>query len=142
LNTLGLADAAIVVVASGFLDPSNNSNGPGFGLWVALTTGGNLIPLEVATGIGEANDRIAALNVWPNPANDLLTIDVETTEMLQAEVRLTDMTGRVVRSAAGSSLANGTNRIQMNVNGLAAGSYTLSVIGDRANRALPVQILR
>ena len=48
LATLNLADSALVVVASGFLDPSNNSNGPAFGLWVALPAGGNLIPLPAA----------------------------------------------------------------------------------------------
>ena len=31
LATLGLQDAALVVVASGFLDPTQNSNGPAFG---------------------------------------------------------------------------------------------------------------
>ena len=38
-----------VVVASGFLNPANNSNGAGFGLWVALPSGGNLIPLPTST---------------------------------------------------------------------------------------------
>tara|TARA_R110002049_G_scaffold162031_1_gene327648 strand:+ start:2103 stop:4217 length:2115 start_codon:yes stop_codon:yes gene_type:complete len=47
LATLGLDDAAIVVVASGFLDPSVNSNGPAFGLWVALPSGGALVELPL-----------------------------------------------------------------------------------------------
>ena len=45
LQTLGTAGQAITVVASGFLDPSQNSAGPAFGLWVAFADGGNLIPL-------------------------------------------------------------------------------------------------
>ncbi|MFN6177302.1 MAG: DUF4397 domain-containing protein [Flavobacteriales bacterium] len=141
LQTLGLEGTALTVVASGFLDPSVNSNGAGFGLWVALPTGGNLVQLPIATSIAD-NSVISSVSAWPNPANDLLTVDVETSEMLQAEVRLTDMTGRVVRNLAGSSLANGANRLVLDVTGLATGSYSLSVVGDRAIRTLPVQIVR
>ena len=141
LETLGLQGAALTVVASGFLDPSVNSNGAGFGLWVALPTGGNLVQLPIATSISD-NTVISSVTAWPNPASDLLTIDVETSEMLQAEVRLTDMTGRVVRSLAGSSLANGANRLVIDVAGLTTGSYTLSIVGDRAMRTLPVQVIR
>jgi hypothetical protein len=45
LQTLNLATSSIVVVASGFLNPANNSNGPGFGLYVALPSGGDLVAL-------------------------------------------------------------------------------------------------
>lgn len=43
----GLEGEAITVVASGFLDPSVNGNGPAFGLWVALADGGALIELPL-----------------------------------------------------------------------------------------------
>ncbi len=45
LETLGLSDSALTVVASGFLNPANNSNGEAFGLYVALPMGGDLIAL-------------------------------------------------------------------------------------------------
>ncbi|MBL7982436.1 MAG: DUF4397 domain-containing protein [Flavobacteriales bacterium] len=141
LETLELEGVALTVVASGFLNTGSNSNGPGFGLWVALPSGGDLVELPITTSIAD-NSVISSVSAWPNPASDLLTVDVETSEMLQAEVRLTDMTGRVVRSLAGSSLANGANRLVLDVTGLATGSYTLSVVGDRALRTLPVQVIR
>ena len=48
-STLGLEDAALVVVASGFVDPSQNSDGEAFGLFVALPSGGDLVELPTST---------------------------------------------------------------------------------------------
>ncbi|PKG42549.1 GEVED domain-containing protein, partial [Psychroflexus sp. MES1-P1E] len=46
LAELGLADAAVTVFASGFLNPAVNQDGPAFGLWVSLASGGALVELN------------------------------------------------------------------------------------------------
>lgn len=46
LGKLGLQGKTITVVASGFLDPTLNSDGPAFGLWVATENGGQLLELQ------------------------------------------------------------------------------------------------
>lgn len=66
LSTLGLQDSSIVAVASGFLTPANNSNGAAFGLWVALPSGGNLIPLPVYT---ISNTPVASVQIIHNCAD-------------------------------------------------------------------------
>jgi hypothetical protein len=47
LGTLNLEGAALTVVASGFLNPANNSDGPAFGLFVATAAGGALLELPL-----------------------------------------------------------------------------------------------
>lgn len=47
LETMGLDGYALTVVASGFLDPENNSGGPALGLWMASAAGGDLVELPV-----------------------------------------------------------------------------------------------
>jgi hypothetical protein len=77
LSTLSLTDSALVIVASGFLDPSMNSMGAAFGLYVALPAGGDLIelPATVKTGI----DRVIDNNSWsiyPNPTSTILNVNL------------------------------------------------------------------
>jgi len=52
LVSLGLEGTALTIVASGFLNPNNNSQGEYFVLWVALAAGGDLIPLPLVTTTG------------------------------------------------------------------------------------------
>lgn len=141
LQTLGLQNTALTVLASGFLSPSTNSNGPGFGLWVALPAGGDLVPLPISTGLND-QDLITSLNAWPNPANDQLFIDLNSAETFQADVRLLDMMGREVRVLSGSSLASGNSRLTLDVSDVTTGSYILAIQGQGTNRTLPVQIVR
>jgi hypothetical protein len=75
LATLGLEGAALSVMASGFLNPANNSNGEAFGLFVALADGGDLIPLPLVEPQGPARVQVihnsadaaaASVDVWLN----------------------------------------------------------------------------
>jgi hypothetical protein len=76
LAGLNLHDSALLVLASGFLNPASNNNGPEFGLFVALPTGGNLIELsteEVSTSrlqvVHNSGDALAdSVDVYVNGA--------------------------------------------------------------------------
>ena len=63
LSTLSLDGNALIVVASGFLNPANNNNGADFGLFVALPSGGALIPLPAV------NSTTARLQIIHNSAD-------------------------------------------------------------------------
>jgi hypothetical protein len=139
LNALGLENAALVAVASGFLNPANNSNGPGFGIWVALPSGGDLVELPLATGVEEST-LLSGLNVWPNPTSDVLFVDIDSKMNAQADIRLLDMTGREVLALGSRSIAAGESRISLDVSGLGNGSYVLSIRGEGSVVTAPVQV--
>jgi hypothetical protein len=133
LQTLNLGGEALVVVASGFLSPSDNSNGPAFGLWVALPAGGNLIPLPVTTSVESYNMLSDNVRVYPNPVTDFLTI--ETTEQ-NYSAYIVDMNGRTVMQMS----FDGDNSVD--VSQLSAGAYLLNLVSENGSHTERIIINR
>jgi hypothetical protein len=68
LRTLNAGDSALVVFASGFVNPANNNNGKPFGLFAALSNG-MVLPLPAVT-----KARVMVIHNSADPAAD--TVDV------------------------------------------------------------------
>ena len=118
LSTLGLNGAALTVLASGFLDPSQNSNGPAFGLWVALPSGGALIPLP-ASPLSVNDEALDLVKIYPNPASTFLNINIPF-EFGKAQVEIIDFSGR--RIVNFSNIEDG-----IDVSGFSNGLYILNL---------------
>ena len=140
LADLNLDGGALVVLASGFLTPSNNSNGPAFGLWVALPSGGELIPLDLSTGLNEREQGSLNSSLFPNPAADNTTVVFNMEAGAVATIDITDNTGRVVRNRGSVNLVPGENRIVLPLEGLAEGMYQVNLTTATAARTLPLLI--
>lgn len=125
LNTLNLADNAITVVASGFLDPTMNSNGPAFGLYVALTSGGQMVPLSVVTSIKDQLSG-AEIKLFPNPATDLLNINFSGLKAGESVMTITDMNGRQI-SQRNFGTQSGDADLQMDLSDVPAGLYMINL---------------
>ena len=118
LQTLALQGKALTVLASGFLNPAVNSNGPAFGLWVALNTGGTLIPLPVVN-LATNNFQSKNITMFPNPVADVLQFNFP----FQAEkinYTITDISGRQVSK---SIISNS----KIDVSSLSNGIYLLNL---------------
>ncbi|MCA1763053.1 MAG: DUF4397 domain-containing protein [Flavobacteriales bacterium] len=130
LAELQLEGIAISVFASGFLDPSVNSDGPDFGLWASIPEGGPLIPLQDVTSVDEL-ESLSALNVYPNPALDEVFVELDLVSGNEVSYFIYDNTGRLVKSKGFGTLPTGFVRNQFNVSNLANGMYILNIqIGD------------
>lgn len=141
LSLLGLDGAALTVLASGFLSPAQNSNGPAFGLWVALAAGGALVELPVITGVAE-NDAFAGSALWPSPVSDVLTVDVAVNNAQDVQLRVVDVTGRVVMTVGNNAFENGTTRLQVPVQQLAPAQYALQLVANSGVKSIPFHVVR
>jgi hypothetical protein len=124
LQTLNLQGKAIVVIASGFLNPANNSNGSPFGLWVALPTGGALVQLQAAP-MSIEKQVLNTLNIWPNPTAGLLNYSLGT-GVQEAKVELLNLSGQVVKSEMQKNIQNNATQT-LDINELPSGIYFFSI---------------
>lgn len=119
LEFLELEGIAITVIASGFIDPSQNSNGPEFGLYAVSPFGGALIPLPPAVlAVDEFNPNLFRL--YPNPTNETLNIDGPF--LSEYKIQITDISGRIITRKLYEFEGS-----EVNVSSLASGIYVLSL---------------
>jgi hypothetical protein len=128
LQTLNLADYALVVVASGFLDPSVNSNGEAFGLFVALPSGGSLVELPALTLTADVKD-LASVQIYPNPASNFISISGMNAPL----VKIYSLNGKLIDSSVAIS-----NSIDISY--LPQGYYSIELITQDQTIRMPLII--
>jgi hypothetical protein len=140
LAGLGLEGQAITVVASGFLDPSNNSNGAQFGLYAALATGGNLVELNNTSSIDDIFE-VSSLTVYPNPVTTEVNVSFNLKQDSDVQIDLVNLLGSQMVSDR-LNYFSGNYQHTINVGNLPEGIYILVIrAGDEAV-SRKVQIVR
>ncbi|MCH8491259.1 MAG: T9SS type A sorting domain-containing protein [Oceanicaulis sp.] len=142
LLDLGLKDEAITLLISGFVDPTGNNNGPGFGLWLAQSSGGNLIPLDRINGISveEVVNLHPLVSVFPNPASHRLQLNFHEPVSGAVYLEWVNSIGAVVMTNR-ISLSNQTTHV-IDVQSLPVGFYFLRIFNNDDLELKKVQVLR
>ena len=123
--------AALTVVASGFLAPEANENGPAFGLWVASADGGALIELTPAVENSlEENGNANLIGNFPNPFDQTTTVNYSLEKGANVSFVLYDNAGRVIRQEDAGMQAAGQHQFDLDRNGLTSGVYHLRMMAD------------
>ncbi len=131
-----LAGVTATVFASGFLTPNDeNVTGlPDFGAWVALPTGGNMIPLQESplsvTSITSATSGVVA---FPIPAQEVLNIQFNSNVAEMVKMEIMDINGRVLSQLGEVSVSQGANNLQAAIQHLSSGQYLARLTGSQIN---------
>lgn len=101
------------------------------------TTTGN-IDLSVAVN---NIDNVISTAVFPNPANAIVNIAIQSKENFAAAISIYDMAGRAVIAPIMQELAAGKNSFQLPVNTLSEGIYQISIARDGQQLVMPLVIV-
>ena len=78
--------------------------------------------------------------VYPNPANDRVSIGFRNSTSQKITIDLLDFSGRVVEHIDSSNLAAGIQTVEWTCSHIAAGTYLLRVQGEEMNATHPLII--
>jgi hypothetical protein len=101
------------------------------------------VELRTATGIREMVSFDGKLRVFPNPANDMAYINIESNRTANAAVQVKDVTGRTVATVFEGQFVSGqANSLRLNTNSLENGMYFVEVISEGQRAVQRLQIAR
>ncbi|MEZ5198604.1 MAG: DUF4397 domain-containing protein [Bacteroidales bacterium] len=140
LATLGLNGEALTIVASGFLNPDNNSMGEAFGLYVALASGGELVelPLWLSTREIIVEENVSA---FPNPASSFINVQYSTINDADVYVEVYDILGSKIISEQIGSRSNQLKNHTLDVSGLDSGLYFVSIGAGESKVTKKIQVV-
>jgi thiol-disulfide isomerase/thioredoxin len=81
---------------------------------------------QAVLGIDEEANNLFSASLYPNPANDLVTLNLNIKEMNEVTIDMYNIAGLLVNSSNLGSL-NGENRITLNASSYEAGIYTVHI---------------
>jgi hypothetical protein len=140
-NTQPAVGAALTILASGFLDPAANSNGPAFGLWYSTGEAGELIPLPVFTSISEVS-AFGSINLYPNPTNDNATLRFDVVNEGRVALDVIDVIGNSVLSMDLGSVGQGGRTVQLPTQNLTAGMYLVRLMTESGQSVQRLQVVK
>jgi hypothetical protein len=141
LADLGLQGQAISVLASGFLNPGNNSNGAAFGLYAVLSSGGAFVPLGNTTGLEDNLIDAANFRIYPNPASDNLTVEFTLESASEVSYNLYNSFGKLVKSVNQGIIADKNQQLIINVSDLPSGLYVVTLNAGNSRISSKLQVV-
>lgn len=92
--------------------------------------------LSANTHIGNLDQAV----IFPNPANEFVTINFTAKNSGSVSVVITDLSGRVIMNNASSKLVAGKNSLTINTEALSSGMYFVSLSDGKSQQSFKVTI--
>lgn len=97
---------------------------------IILKQGGftiNVISPSSTLSVNDNEEAVTELNIYPNPAKELLNIEMDLVKNTTLELFVTDIAGKVVAQIVSTENQVGKQKYQWNVGGLQNGIYLLNI---------------
>ena len=94
---------------------------------------GNELGSSISVGIKNISKQTINSSIYPNPANGNAEIDFSLTSSSSINIKIYDVTGRLINTVLNEMRSSGVQKIQVNTEGLQNGIYFYTITGDGFN---------
>lgn len=95
--------------------------------------------IDLSVGVAEYEALISTY-VFPNPAQDMVQVMIQSEIPCEAQVRIADIQGRIVLEGMNNQLTAGNNAIQLDTHALTNGLYMVQVLHNAQQLVVPIII--
>ncbi len=92
--------------------------------------------------ISISKEKSLDFSVFPNPARQILVVEMNAITPVKAKFRLTDISGRAVKEWSAFNLSKGISQVKLSIHNVDQGTYVLSISGGGEQSHRIVQVVR
>jgi len=102
------------------------------------------INISAVASVEEAEGALNSLNIYPNPASDILKIDLESNKNTTISFKITDLSGRIILNEDTKEIFAGSNTLSVNLSSqsIANGIYIFTLNNGAKNYAKKIAIIK
>ena len=97
--------------------------------------------MSCATNINEV-EAISDIKVFPSPATENATLDFYLQNDQELTVQIVNLVGEVVKEVSNTNFKAGANRLNLELNDVAAGNYMVQLLNQSVNKNLKLQVVK
>ncbi|MBK9283165.1 MAG: T9SS type A sorting domain-containing protein [Sphingobacteriaceae bacterium] len=97
--------------------------------------------LNGPASVFENNNSISDLKLFPNPVNNKLSIDFNLSDNSDIQIKVTDISGRLISSQNLMNKQKGNNLFELNTTEIESGYYTLQIQSQRGISSRKISII-
>jgi hypothetical protein len=96
---------------------SNSTMRAEYGFWTSVNS---------VSGVSQTGNMQLDIAVWPNPASSIATVNITLASASNLDVQLFDINGKEVRHIFSGAVSSGVRSMEIDLSGLASGTYILA----------------
>ena len=103
----------------------------GLGIWKTTSTA-NFVTIGNEEYDTEEEVQTATLDIYPNPATEVVNVELNLTSRSDVEIYILDLNGKMVKQVKYDKLSANTESVELRIGNLPRGAYVINMVAGKS----------